>query len=527
MPKLSITKADIAKEKLRRARERTDDLQARFSPDNPDGFWEFCKYLEPDFFYEKKAPLKELCVLLQRVYTGEIKKVLISVKRRFGKSRACDLLIAWILIYDGEATFMRNCYSAPLALHLSKRVMDKLITEKYQLVAPHIKLDPKESSKEGWKVLGNSITTYFGTGIDGSIIGKGCKTIAFLDDPIKTPEEAMNPSFIDKLETFIEGVHNTCIEPNSGCAQIIISTRWSKDDPIGQRIDDPDWESFIFPALDENDKSFCEEIDTTENLLAIRNTWRKKGMGWLWDAMYQCQPVDDLMSKINKERLKRFRMKDLPDYPPDSIVAFIDYANKGSDYLSMPIAHVYGGDKYIVDTVFSSEDSGILKPYIVEKITKHIPNAVTCESNQGGQEFFDDVRQQMEHFLNEHDIQFSAKYTTTNKEIRILVRIGEIIESCHFLERDEQDAHYMRFFDNLVSYGRSRAVHDDAADSMAGLLGMLSSIDNVQLLYFTSDSEKLDTVKANVFDGTKRYEQDFEDYEEDGNDDDSFTFFII
>ena len=100
--------------------------------------------------------------------------------------------------------------------------------------------------------------------LKGSIIGKGCKTAALLDDPIKNPEEALNEGFIERLELFIEAVHNTCIDPSSDCAQIIISTRWTDNDPIGQRLNDPTWVQFTFPALDENNKSICEDIISTK-----------------------------------------------------------------------------------------------------------------------------------------------------------------------------------------------------------------------------------------------------------------------
>ena len=489
---IEFTKKDIELEKLRRKKEKSEELQARFSPFVENGFWEFCKWYAPDFYNENRPPLKRLCGILQDVTLGKYKKVLISVFRRFGKSRTTNMWIAWQLGYTPDATFMRNCYSAPLAIDLSKKTMDIICSAKFLELFPGIKLDPKQSSKLAWQIDGSEITTYFGTGVDGSIIGKGCKTAAILDDPIKNPQEALSETFIENLELFIESVHNTCIDPSSDCAQIIISTRWVENDPIGQRMNDPSWKQFIFPALDENDESICEDIISTEMLLDMRKSWQNKGMGWMFESMYQCQPVTNLVSKFSVDELKRFRMEDLPKTPPTEIVAFIDYANKGSDYLSMPIAYCWLQDRYIVDVVFSDKDSRQLRPLVIEKILKHKPENVTCETNQGGQEFSERLEDEAGEIFYELGIELNSQYTKSNKEIRILVRTGEIKATCYFLERDQQHEQYRMFFDQLTNYGKLRKGHDDAPDSLAGLLGILSDVGEVDVEYFGGDKKVLD-----------------------------------
>lgn len=489
---LEITKSDIAQEKLRRQKEKSDNLQAKFSPHAEDGFWEFCKYMHPDFYSDDKPPLKKLCSIFHGVAIGKYKKVLISVFRRFGKSRTTNLFIAWMIAYDINSTFMRNCYSAPLAIDLSRKTLSILTSENFIKAFPDIKLDPKMNSKIEWKINNADNTTYFGTGIEGSIIGRGCKTAAILDDPIKNAEEALNDGYIESLELFIETVHNTCIDPSSDCAQIIISTRWSANDPIGQRIDDPSWTTFTFPALDENDKSICEAIVSTEKLIEMRNSWINKGFEWMWESMYQCKPITNLISKFSVDELKRFRKQDLPKSNPTEIVAFLDYANKGSDFLSMPIAYCWGQDRYIVDVVFSDEDSKKLRPIVIKKILAHKPEQVVCETNHGGEEFVERIEEEAGTMFYQLGIELIPQYTNSNKEIRILVRTGEIIETCRFLIDSEQDEQYKKFFNQLTSYGKYKRGHDDAPDSMAGLLGILSNSGEVNVEYFGKEKKYLD-----------------------------------
>ena len=59
MNRIEIGKDAIAKEKLRRKKEKSDSLQAKFAPTTENGFWEFCKFIAPDFYNEKRPPLKK------------------------------------------------------------------------------------------------------------------------------------------------------------------------------------------------------------------------------------------------------------------------------------------------------------------------------------------------------------------------------------------------------------------------------------------------------------------------------------
>lgn len=517
---IQFTKEDLAKEKLRRQKEKSDRFQEQFSPYKKDGLWEFCKYYAPEFYFEEKFLLKKLCNIFQRVTLGELKKVLISFFPRGGKSRTTDLWIAWHFGYYPDASFMRNCYSAPLANELSQRIMDIIDSDKYRAVFPNIKLDPQMRSKDVWRIDGQQELSYFGSGIQGTITGRGCKTAAILDDPIKNPEEALSETFLNKVELAIAGSHNTRMDLKAKCAQIIISTRWSKHDPIGNRWDEDGWEKYTFSALGEDGKSICEAMFSTEDILDIKESLERKGMGWLFQALYQGIPVDNFVSKFNADELKYFSKQDLSVEGLQEVVAFCDYANKGTDYLSMPIAFVYGQDKYIVDVLFSDQDSETLKPQIIEMLYKYKPQRLVIESNQGGQEFYDGFIDKYENILNSLGIEVMPKYTTTNKEIRILVRSGEIKNTCYFLQQNERSEMYQMFFEQLIAYGKLKSGHDDAPDSLSGLLGMLSESGEVDVQYFGIDKKVLDNKYHNG-----NVVTEYEDNKNNYSSDDDVIFF--
>jgi hypothetical protein len=476
MVDVEFTKEEFELEKQRRRRQKCDEKQLEFSPHSELGLWKFCQYLYPDFYTDDKKPLIELTEILRKVTLGELRKVLISFFPRAGKSRTTSIWIPWWLGYDPEGSFMRNCYNDNLAMDLSKAVLDIINLEQYAEVFPTVKTDPRASSKMAWQLDGTTITTYFGAGIKGTITGRGCNRAAILDDPIKDPEEALSETYLEKLDLFIETVHNTRINTTSGCAEIIIQTRWCGKDPIGLREDDPTWHKFIFPALnEETGKSVCEAMISTESLLARKNSWERKGLGWMFQALYQGRPADKAFAKLNLDSLKRFRMKDLEALgEPEETAAWCDYANKGSDYMSAPFCYRYGHRKYIVGAVFSNEDSIQLETPLLEKIAYFKPDDMVFESNAGGIEFATNLERNHRALFEFLGLELDCRSTSSNKEIRIMLKIGEIKSDCYFLEDDEQDPHYQRFMANLTNYGKYKFGKDDAADSMAGLLSMLS-----------------------------------------------------
>lgn len=475
MPGLNVSLAAVKSEEMRRAKERSDELQAKFAPHVEGGFWAFCQHMIPSFYNDAKVPLYELTEILRRITVGELKKVLISFAPRMGKSLTTSLWIIWQLGYDNNASFMRNCYGDSLAMELSKSCQDHINSELYREVFPGTKLDYRSSSKESWQLVGTTTTTYFGAGINGTITGKGCRTCAILDDPIKNPNEALSLSFLETLELLIESVHNTRIDPNSNCAELIISTRWAEGDPIGNRLGDKTWTSFTFPMLDENNKSICEAMVTTERLLYLKDVWEKRGLSWMFSALYLCVPVSKTLGKLSLESLKRFRMADITNLDIDSVIGVCDYANRGTDYLSSPFAKIIGEKKYIIDVLFSNEDSNQLIGELGEKLLTHKPSTYVIEAQQGGTEFASRLTDKFGDALDVAGVEIETRASSMNKDVRIMLQLGSIKEDCYFLEDDEQDENYRRFFDNLTSYGKYRNSKDDAPDSMAMLISVAGS----------------------------------------------------
>lgn len=492
MSEIVVSREAIVVERQRRAKEKCDELQAKFSPYNENSLWLFCQHMSPEFYTDDKVLLKELTEVFRKITIGELKKVLISFFPRGGKSRTTTNWIIWWLGYDQTGSFMRNCYNDNLAMDLSKAALDGIDSPQYKEVFPDVKIDPSARSKMSWQLDGTTIATYFGAGINGTITGKGCNRAAIFDDPIKNPEEAMSESYLEKVDTFIDYAITSRIQ-DENCAIVIISTRWSSQDPIGLREKDPDWHTFIFPVLDKDGNATCEAMFPAERAIKIRDGWKAKGRVWMFDALYMCEPTDASFSKISLDNLKRFSMKDIEGKEPDEKVGWCDYANKGSDYLSAPFCYRFGRRRYIVGVVFSNKDSRELEKPLLKKIIMHRPeDGMVIESNQGGSEFAEKFSEKYSKILEAIGIEIDTKYATINKEIRILLRLGEIKNDCYFLVDEEQDQEYKEFIGNLTKYGKFKSGKDDAPDSMAGLLSFFSGASDVEADYYDGENKNLD-----------------------------------
>jgi len=511
MADLTFTQGELEREKIRRAKQKCDEYQTEFSPYKEFGFWNFLQYYAPEFYTDEKIPLRDLSEILRKVTIGELKKVLISFFPRAGKSRTTSMWIAWWLGYDPAGSFMRNCYNDTLAMDMSKAVLDILKSQSYKDVFPEVKLDPHASAKMSWQLDDTGIATYFGAGMNGTITGKGCNRAAIFDDPIKNPEEAMSEAYLEKIDTFIEYALTTRVEIGSDCAEIIIQTRWCDLDPIGRRENDEEWHKFIFPVLNEDGTSICEAMFPAEKAIKIRDRWIANGKKWMYDALYQGIPSDAEFSKLNIKSMKRFSMNDIRGKEPDEVIGWCDYANKGTDNLSAPFCYRYGNRKYIVGVVFSDKDSKELEEPLLEKIIRFKPDELTFESNQGGREFADKFTEKYKYALEALGLEPIVKYATVNKEIRIMLKIGEIKNDCYFLEDNEQDNDYKRFFINLTAYGKYKYGKDDAIDSIAGLLSATSDLYDVEVDYFGEEKDKiLDIKQSETVDETETDEDDSE-----------------
>lgn len=439
-------------------------------------FYEFCKYVDPEFFTPAKWHLKVIADAMQEVADSKIKKLAVSLPPRAGKSYITSMFCAWVLGREtqkgNKPSVMRNSYAGKLAEKFSKDIRDGLIIHpKFMEVFPKVRLSKNSQAIDGWSLEGNTQPSYFCAGVGGAILGFGCNAVAILDDSIKNIEEALSETTIETLWSWYTSVHLSRLE--IGCPEIHIATRWSIKDPIG-RLTDPysatyvkDMKVICIPALDENGNSFCEEIKTT----AEYHELRKITDDIIWEAEFMQTPFESKGLLFPANELKRFSMADIKTKTSDGIVGFTDTADKGSDYLCSPIGKRFGNYTYVTDVVFTQDGVEVTEPLVAQQIIDTKCQIMQIESNNGGYQYSRNVQK----IINGKS--FCSIITcnaTTNKETRILMASGYVKEYFYFRNDIEPGSDYDKFFRALTSYvklGKNR--HDDAPDAIASLADYL------------------------------------------------------
>lgn len=444
-------------------------------------FYAYCVFMDSKFFTEKKWHLRIFANTLQKVADGFIKKLIISVPPRAGKSYTLSLFCSWLIgrgKNNPDTSIMRNSYGASLAEKFSKDVRSLILSNKFKSIFGEISLKEDQASVEDWAIEQASQSTYFCSGVGGAITGKGCKTVGIADDLIKNLEDALSETIIEKTWGWYTSTHKSRFE--SGCAEIICATRWSINDPTGKVLDlESDWTVVSIPALDENDKSFCEEVKTTEEYLALRRITDS----FVWEAEYQQNPVQakGLLFPINE--LNRFNESDLIAYTKgksekeikymfDAIVGYTDIADEGSDFLCSVVGKLIGYKVYITDVIYTQDPVEVTIPLVTQQIIKTETEYHKLESNAGGKLFGMKVREQAS---DEASCQIKWEQTTKNKETRILMGSGLIKTYFYFRDDYSPESDYAKFMKALTSYIRlGKNKHDDAPDAVTGLLETLN-----------------------------------------------------
>ncbi len=359
---------------------------------------------------------------------------------------------------------MRNTCTATLYVKFSYDVRAIVKSDKFREIF-YARLSEDKANLGGWNTDSAKMVSYFGAGVGGTIIGFGATKVAITDDLYRGLEDALSDTVNDRIIQWKEATHDSRLE--SGCARIDIGTRWSVNDVIGRNMEEKNYDkSVIVAALDENERSFCEAVITTEEYLEKRRKLPKE----IWLAEYQQQPVDlkgrlfsDLQRVTQKEFeeiRKPFISKDSP-HGIEGAVAYIDVADQGSDYTAMLIGAVIKNQIYIVDYVYTRDNTDITIPICAAKLTKWNVSYCRVESNSMGAMFSRTLQK-------ETKARILQVHNQSNKMTRIIMQSAFILNTFTFVEIEE--AHRHQFLESMYSFSKEgKNKNDDAPDCAAGL----------------------------------------------------------
>ena len=445
-----------------------------------EDFWSFCKAIAPDFYKEERIYLKNMCNTLQALYERKLinkktnkpyKNLALSIPPRFGKSRTVGLFTSWLIGKNIQSKIMTCSYNEDIGTTFSRNCRETILAKSEEIeicfndIFPNTQIKKGNSSVNNWSVEGG-YNTYYGGGFGSSFTGRGADII-IIDDPIKNAEEALN-------ETRLEQIYNTYTDTLMSRLEgdgltIIIQTRWSKKDLIGRVLGGEDRENWFELSLqaynEEKDIMLCDEILPKDKYVSL-----KKSMSDLiFLANYQ-QKTIDLKGALYSD-FKRYE-----DFPKDkignvlfeNIVAFVDTADTGSDYLAMIIAGVYQKQLYILDIVYSQEKMEVTENLVIDALYQNRVNVCIVESNNGGKGFARRLQDlQIEKYKTNHTV-IKWKAQTRNKQTRILMNAPWILENVYFPLNAK--SRWEEAWEHLITFSKSgKNKHDDIEDCLTAL----------------------------------------------------------
>jgi predicted phage terminase large subunit-like protein len=261
-------------------------------------FRSFIGRVKRDFIFYPHCDL--LADTLERVASGEIKRLLVQLPPRHSKSEMVSRLFSSYYLKKNPSHFVGIAsYSAELAYSLSRAARENYLESGGTVQDDAASVKRWETSAGGGM---------WAAGVGGSLTGFGANLL-LIDDSLKNAEEANSELIREKQKSWYSSTFYTRAEPNA--AIIIIQTRWHEDDLTGWLLSEEagetpeNWHILCLPALSDELPIFpssCEVIEDfreahglalcPERYDEIKLAQIRSRIGsYHFDSLYQQQPT--------------------------------------------------------------------------------------------------------------------------------------------------------------------------------------------------------------------------------------------
>ncbi|GLK68960.1 phage terminase large subunit [Hansschlegelia plantiphila] len=188
---------------------------------------------------------RAIATALQKVASGEIKRLAIAVPPRHGKSMLGTVALpAWLLGQDPRLKVVCASYSEQLAKSFASQGRDLMRSSQFRDVFPGAML------ASGGAALEELRTTEKGyrlaTSVGGVVTGKGADFIV-VDDPLKAIEASSENARQSVFDWMTQSLLSRFDKPTEG-RMIVIMQRLHQDDPIGRLMAQSGWTLLELPG---------------------------------------------------------------------------------------------------------------------------------------------------------------------------------------------------------------------------------------------------------------------------------------
>ena len=235
---------------------------------------------------------------------AEKKNLYIGIAPRFGKSQIMQYFICWCYCINKSCNFIMTSYGDKLVLKFSGQSKSIIESDIYTKLFG-LKCVKDTTAKDLWKIDGGG--EFRASSLGGTLTGFGAGTTQdtfggalIIDDFLKADNYKSSTEKQNCIDVYTNTLKSRLNNPNTPI--IIIAQRIAKDDLIGwiEENETDDWDFFVLPTLDNEDKSIWEDKMPTHTLLRMRDT-----NPFLFYSQYQQEPII-LGGSVIKEEWFRF-----------------------------------------------------------------------------------------------------------------------------------------------------------------------------------------------------------------------------
>lgn len=445
------------------------------------------------FYQPRRAKLKPVVDSLQALCgDDELDLLAVSLPPGVGKTTLAVFLLTWVagrdpnnpnLTGSHSNSFVRGVYDECL------RIFDPKGEYLWHDVFPTVQVSNTNAKdcridldkRQRFETLE---FTSIGTGNAGLY---RAANLLYCDDLVSGIEVALSKERLDKLwEIYTTDLRQRKI--GDKCKELHIATRWSVHDVIGRLEREYEGNTrakFIrIPAMNEDDESnFDYEFGVGFSTKFYREQ-RDIMDSVSWKALYQNQPIEREGLVYHAEELRRFF--ELPEEEPDAIIGICDTKDKGTDYAFLPVGYVYGQDYYIGDCICDNGLPDTVDIRLADILVRDKVKMCRFESNSAGRRIAEKIQGDVKRMGGITNI--TTKFTTANKETKIIVNSAWVKEHCLFLDESKykRNTDYGRMMDMLCSYtmaGKNK--NDDVPDGMAMFAEFAQSLNGAVVEVFS------------------------------------------
>ena len=386
MPELQDLAAvpEDVKNELLRLELRLAQITARDQATS--SFLSFCRYVWPEMIVG--AHHKKIAAALDRVVSGECKRLMIAMPPRHGKSQMGSYLFpAYLMGKKPDSKLIVGSHTAELAQRFGRMIRNLVADERYKELFPDFLLSADSKAAGRWDTSHGGEAFFIGKG--GAMTGRG-GNVVILDDILDEQDALSNTAMENTWEWYQSGPRQR-LQPNG--AIIVINTRWKTDDLSGRllklqgAIKSDKWEVLEFPAILPSGGPLWPEYWKLEELEAVKHTIGLQK----WNAQWQQTPTADEGAILKREWWQRWK----PEEPPlvEYIIQSYDTAyskKETADYSVITTWGVFVPDQdsgpniILLDVKKGRWDFPELKRIAREEYKNWNPDNVLIEANATG-----------------------------------------------------------------------------------------------------------------------------------------------